>query len=325
MSRRSDRIKRAKRAQEPPRPSAEPRVPPSTGDGGKVDSSSAVVRISLGVLNVVTEWLKHHFEITLVLTTASVLIVFYVVYVSRSGCVNMTNTPLGSLSICPAADAPIGQSVDAEGLHGEVYVDRRAGFSLRLTNADQWSVIQPYENSDGTKTVVFPPGILGKIPVTMIVRDVSVVFISKKNSEGGASSAWVFRVSGDRAPIERFVAEETKNLRRTAPVWTTYTVAQMLNESPVEVSPEPDPHSLRQTPGDGRVHLTSVQYAPNRRDALLLWDRPQIGLPIDLLGRVVVAERDTYYVVTLKFSGQAPREHEVNAALRTLITSFRPL
>ena len=159
----------------------------------------------------------------------------------------------------------------------------------------------------------------------MIVRDVSVVFVSKKNSEGGTSSAWVFRVPGHNVPIDKFIAEETKNLRRTAPVWKTYTVARMLDHSQPDPSPNPDGQSARRSSDGDSVHLTGVQYAPNNKDAILLWERPQIGLPIDLIGRVVVTERETYYVVTLKFSGQAPRENEVNAALRTLLTSFRPL
>lgn len=68
-----------------------------------------------------------------------------------------------------------------------------------------------------------------------------------------------------------------------------------------------------------------MQISPNQRDALLLWEAPQQGVPIDLLGRVVAAERDTYYVVTLKFRGHAPAQDEVNGALRVVLTSFQPL
>ena len=324
MTRSSNRANRSNRPKKPPGPSAEPGVQPLTGGKGEITSTSPNERISLGFLNVLREWLKDYLVIRLLAIVLLAFLGFYVVHVSRSGCVNMTDTPLGSLSICPT-DPLAGSSDVADGLHGDVYVDRRAGFSLRLTNADHWSVIQPNQNSDGTKSVVFPPGILGKIPVAIVVPDVSVVFISKRNSEGGASSAWVFRVSGERFPIERFVAEESKNLRRTAQVWTTYTIAEMLNESDSRAIHEPNPRSSGRTPGDDRIRLTSVQYSPNRRDALVLWDRPQIGLPIDLIGRVVVGDRDTYYIVTLKFSGKAPRELEVNAALRGLLTSFRPL
>lgn len=194
MSRRSDRAK-LRKTPRPPRPPPPPPLQPLSSEAAKAEFPSPSVRVSLAILRVFAEWLKHHLALSVWGIAATVVVVVFVLYRSQSACVRMPNTPLGPVDIgCGPSESPFKGSGHADGLHGDVYVDRGAGFSLRLPNGDQWSVVQPRENSDGTKRVVFPPGILGGLPVAMIVRDVSVVFVSKRRFSGGAPSAWVFRV-----------------------------------------------------------------------------------------------------------------------------------
>jgi hypothetical protein len=170
---------------------------------------------------------------------------------------------------------------------------------------------------------VFPPGILGKKVAGVIADDVSVVFVNKRSIAGGNSSVWVFRVPRRYDPIEKFIAEETRGMHRTAAVIATH-VASVMDESQSAPDAQRDGQSTRPSANE-RVQLTSLQVSPNKRDALLLWEKPQRDVSFDLIARVVAAERDTYYLVSLKSGEHTPAEGEISSALREVLVSFQPL
>ena len=137
----------------------------------------------------------------------------------------MSDTPLGSLSTC-ASDS---LQTERDGLHGESYVDRRAGFALRLINPDQWSVLQAKPIGPRGGSVTFPAGLLAKVPVEIRANDVSTAFLRKKTSDGGARATWVFRVTRSSLSIEQFVEAESRNPMRLGAAVGAYVATQAMN------------------------------------------------------------------------------------------------
>lgn len=281
-------------------------------------------RISLLLEYVVKHYLKGHLWTTLASIVALVVMSFFYFNAPQPQCIDAPDTPIGPIHInCSSPEARLAEKV-VDGLHGNIYSDRSGGFALRLENADQWSIIQPDESADGRKFLVFPPGILGgDIPVTYIIPEVSAVFVNKGLAQGGIASAWIFRIPSRTDSIEKFIAEETKYMRRTSTIVAIFALAQAMQGSPASPESMRDAETITRSPEDDRVRLTNMQVAPNRKDALLIWEAPFKGVPADVIGRVVVGERNTYYIVTLKLRSSRSEEGSINIDLRTLLSSFQ--
>lgn len=315
MSRKSKRNKR------PPQPPRQGPSQPQSGESAKAGSASFIAAAPL-VVSLVIKWLKHHLFLSALLLFVVLFISIFSLVRDRSACVSLSNTAIGSFTTCSPPQAPLEGTTQTDGLHGELYVDRRAGFSLRLLNPDQWSVVQPHELSDGSKTIVFPPGILGKKVISVITDDASVVFVNKGSIAGGNSSVWVFRIPRPYDPIDKFIAEETTRMLRTGSVIIAHL--RVWDEPQSALKPQRDGQSTRPST-DERAQLTSVQVSPNKRNAVLIWEKLLGDVPVDVIGRVVAAERDTYYLVTLKSREHTAAENEVSLTLREVLVSFQLL
>jgi hypothetical protein len=146
-----------------------------------------------------------------------------------------------------------------------------------------------------------------------------VAFIHSKLLNEGKANFWVYHMPNLTRPVEEFVSAETRNLLRTGS-----TMVALI--TPLALSDSQSPWRHRATPdGVGHVELTKIEVSPDHKHALLLWKSPFFGISADIVARVIVGERDTYYVVAVRVAPAGPVEEKINGELRTMIESFRAL
>jgi hypothetical protein len=270
------------------------------------------------------EYFEHHLKAALIAGVVLFLVVVaFLVLRKPSDCLDLETHFVGRIRVgCSLAEPPASEIL-ADGVSGNRYTDRKAGFTLRLEEPSNWSVVQAQNivdvNGRAAKAFQFPRGVLGNKDVTLLTNDGVVAFIHSKLLNEGKANFWVYYIPNQTRPVEEFVAAETKNLLRTGS-----TLVALI--TPLALSDSRSPWQHRATPeGIGHVELAKIEVSPDHRHALLLWKSPYFGISADIVARVIVGERDTYYTVAVRVAPAGPVEEKINHELRTMIESFRPL
>lgn len=314
--------KKAKQKNKRPLP-ARPGAQKPREEGAQSKPSIAMALIAHGS-ELATQYLEHHFKLAIFVGAMLLLIVIVFLVVRRpSDCLDVDAHMLGTIRVgCSAAETPPPEA-SVDGLSGKQYTDRTAGFTLRLEEPSNWSILQAQNTVDlygrPAKAFQFPRGLLGNKEVTFLTKDGVAAFINDTLLREGKANFWVYYIPNQTRPVEEFVSAETKNLLRTGSTVLTLTTPLALSDSP--------PSSQNRATGDalGRVDLTKMEVSPDHKQALLLWRSPYFGVDADIVARVVIGERDTYYAVAIRVAPDGQVEDKINHELRTMIESFRPL
>ena len=318
----------SKKGRKKNRPPATPRPTPKPHDSVPpvAPNSSIVLSLISHGSELLKEYLKHHLLLAkfggVVLLLAFIL---FLVFRKPSDCLEVDTHFLGNLRVgCSHLENTFPAAL-ADGLHGNNYTDREAGFTLRLDEPANWSIVQAVTTVDETtqgrsaKAFKFPVGLLGDQNITILTNDGVVAFLYNKLVHQGKANLWVFRIPNQTTGVENFVAAETDKLLRTGAVVVTL-VAPLVSD-PFQKKTT----SVYQESPTRRVQLTKMEVSPDHRNAVLLWESPVWGVNADIVARAVVGKRDTYYVIAIRVAPVAPNEEKVNQQLRTMIQSFRPL
>jgi hypothetical protein len=296
---------------------------PKNAPPGQSKSSISLAAIS-HTSHLVKEYFEHHLKATIIVGAILFLVVIsFLLFRKPSDCLDLETHFVGRIRVgCSRAEPPVPEKL-VDGLSGKHYTDRRAGFTLRLEEPSNWSIVQAQNTTDTNgrpaKAFQFPRGLLGNKDVTLLTNDGVVAFIHSKLVNEGKANFWVYRIPDQTKPVEEFVAAETKNLLRTGS-----TLVALI--SPLALSDSQSPWQYRSTAdGIGYVELTKMEVSPDHRHALLLWKSPFFGISADIVARVVVGERDTYYSVAVRVAPAGPVEEKINHELRTMIESFRAM
>ena len=250
--------------------------------------------------------------------------IFFLTFRIPSGCLEVNTRHLGNIRVgCSQFENPFRAAL-ADGLHGNHYTDREAGFTVRLDEPTNWSIVQAVTTIDETtqgsaKAFNFPAGTLGDQNITIITNDGVVAFLYKKFVNQGKANLWVFRIPNQGTGVEQFIAAETENLFRTGAVvvaLVTPLVSDPFREKRA---------SVHQEIPTKRVQLKKMEISPDHRNAVLLWESPVWGVNADIVARAIVGKKDTYYLIAVRVAPVALNADNVNEQLRAMIESFRPL
>lgn len=296
-----------------------PDVPPVTPPARQVTVWDFLHR----ALELPLEFLRHHFVLTAAgLAVAAVIAVFLLATRKTDECITINAKIIGEIQTC---SKPTAQAAPApDDAEDKVYADMRAGYRLAMREPDDWSVFPaidvPDPQSGGTaKAFSIPPGIVADIPITILTDEAATAFVSRTKVREGVVSLWVYRLAARVGPVERFINEETGplRLRKTGAPVATYLASLMGSDALARIGQAP-------TKGDV-VRVSTVAVSPDHRSALVLWVTPYPGVEMDIVGRFVVGDKDTYYIVAVRPKPADPKGDRLNADVRRMIESLRPL
>jgi hypothetical protein len=286
----------------PPKPKPAPVTPHQTPE-------SPVSRLIREIPELIKEYLRHHLLATVIVLAGIVVLMWLR---KPSECLQLETEVLGRISVgCGASE-----KTAAGGTERNTYTDSRAGFALRLEDKDHWSIVQAEAvQADGrpSQSFRFPAGLLSEQSVTIQTSDGVVAFLASQSPKEGKASFWVFRAAGQTETASAFVSEENRRLLRTGTV-----AAVAVFGHPQESRPLPDPAAG----GSRHVQMSKLEVAPDHKTALLQWKAPYSGLNADIVARVIVGARDTFYVVALRVKPSTEGENKLNEELRSMLESF---
>jgi hypothetical protein len=273
------------------------------------------------------EVFKHHMRLASLGIGALLVLafVFAVIFVirHRNGCFSIEGHYTGEIKICDE-QSKAEESSALDGLHGNVYTDLQAGYSLTLPDPDGWSVFPATDfldpqNGQIAKRFSFPTGALGRIPVQVVTDYGLTAFISRPKINFAPVTMWVHRLPTENRTVEQFIQLETGSfqMRMTGAAVAAYATGLFL----AGITPKP---TSNKTP-PGTVTLSAQVVSPDHRSALLLWIAPYLGLDADIVGRFVLGPTYAYYIVAIRPKPADRDQEKFNADVRTMIESFRLL
>jgi hypothetical protein len=211
----------------------------------------------------------------------------------------------------------------ADGLHDQFYTDRKRGFVLRLKapeNWSDWSIVQAKTTVDETgrpaQEFRFAPGLLEKTEIGIRTDDGVVGFLYTKQYRKGAASLFIYQLADQTGPVEDVVDEEMQKGLRIGIVWLVYQYAFVMAHPSAGLEESPGPQE--------DVKLSRIVVSPDHQNALLEWRTPH-RMYGDIVGRVVVGAKGTYFVVAIRIDPTMPEDKKVNQDLQTMLESFQPI
>jgi len=288
--------------------------------GQKDDRGTVVIK---SILQLAAEYLSHHFK---AMVAAIVLIVAGFVLVlsqlNSSDCLEIESHYLGTIRArCSSVSTPSPATL-VDGLRDKYYTNKRAAFTLRVEEPDDWSIVHAEEShpSDGggppTRSFSFPPGVLASKEIHFLTDDGVVAFVNKTATNGGKASLWIYLIRNQAQAVQTFIGAEQQRMLRMAPVVLSLIFPPLISHT------QPERTERLPSQDEGRVELTTMKTSSDHKEAILVWNSPYHGVNADIVARVVVGYRDTYYVVAARLRSNTPNAEKINYGLRTMLESF---
>lgn len=271
------------------------------------------------VIDVVSEYLKHHALLGALLIAAVVVVASIALLTGR--CIEIETEYTGKITSCTETEAA-EQTAPPDGLHGNVYSDHAAGYSLRIGEPENWSIFPAIDIPDeATGTVAkgfsIPAGVLARIAVGFLTDEAATVFVSRREADSVVVTVWVYHLART-GRVEELIAEEleAQRMRKTGASIVAHITALVSSDNPPTLG-------MGNPDAKDRLTLSTQQVGADHKSALLLWKSPYAMFPdIDIIGRFVVGADHTLYVVAIRPKPAGALGEEINHDVRGMIESL---